>query len=246
MYSPQLTDKQLEILQWVADECPSTARTASYKAQASQLRVMKLVKVKYQPWRAELTAEGIRVLGLGPAPKAPAVRPHEPPRAPKARLPKPPEAATPRTRKPSAALTRQPPQATKADLRQENESRLLADCLEHPHRIVSRKVRSAQRRGVAVDRKWLVIHILATRLEERGYAISGSEEQITATAPDQIKVTVRVDNQTDRVPDLDRKGVQRTYYGKPLFKKVPNERVTISSGGKYLERSLTRTQLLNR
>lgn len=114
----------------------------------------------------------------------------------------------------------------------------MPDFIEQPHKLVSRRIKAAQRRGKVADRKLRTTHLLATALEEAGYHVEGTELAPAATTDDDITVTLYVENQTDKVPDLDRKGEQRTdYAGRPQWKWLPNDKVSITDGHGYGKRT---------
>lgn len=60
----ELTEKHYDVLQWIADGCPEREDVNAMKTNAAVLNARGLVKVRRQPWRAHLTDEGRRVLGL--------------------------------------------------------------------------------------------------------------------------------------------------------------------------------------
>ena len=100
--------------------------------------------------------------------------------------------------------------------------------IDQPHPLVRRRIRAAVRRGAELDRKDVLIHLLATGFERRGYTVTGDENEIAASSADGFSFTYKVGYQTDRVPDLDRKGQQKTnYFDRPQWKRIPNGKVQV-------------------
>lgn len=64
MGSWELGNKHYDVLHWVDDGCPDRDDVSRLKAAASPLQARRLITIRRRPWRAELTAEGRRVLEL--------------------------------------------------------------------------------------------------------------------------------------------------------------------------------------
>ena len=82
--TPRLNDKQLTVLQWIADGCPPEIMTGTtHKISAAALRSRDLVRISGtgSRWRAEITEAGCAYLASPPAAIRPRQRASQPPAA---------------------------------------------------------------------------------------------------------------------------------------------------------------------
>lgn len=252
-----MTEKRWAALKWVADGCPVRDDSSAMKANAPILSARGLIKIRKNPWRAELTPSGRSMLDQplsndtqGAArPVAAASKDSVPDLGEVAAaggiltIPNP-SAQTRHLYRQALHRVTKPglmPQGngcatgggtrgtwcsgwststlTKRPRRRDERAALklfkaeLPEWIDQPHPLVSRRIKAAQARHKTADRKLRVIHLLATAFEERGYHVTEDQFTLTASTDDGIETSFEVQDQHDRLPVLDSKGVQKETWG---------------------------------